>query len=385
MAKIDLTFGKELKKYGAIDFNACYNCGTCTAVCALSDENDSFPREMVRLCALGMQGDLQTSLKPWLCYYCGDCTKYCPQDAKPGELMMSLRRWLTSRYDWTRLSSIFYKSLLGEILGLLVVGILMLITWAYFFGLPTETTATKLSEIVDPEKIHIIDMGVAIILSTLLISFVFNMYYKIIIKDKSVKVPFKLYFTQFGKLIFNFATQWRFSKCETKPESFMSRLKQGKFNYWLIHLLVMTSYVALFLMVMVFIGWFQTDSDSYSWLRLLMAYYTTFGIVAGTSYFIIRRFRKNDEKSKISHGSDWTFLILLFLVAATGFIMHIANYTGAPLIVTFYLYLIHMVITIPMLIIEVPFSKWTHLAYRPVAIYLNEIKLAAKAATAKKK
>ena len=385
MAKIDLTFGKELKKYGAIDFNACYNCGTCTAVCALSDENDSFPREMVRLCALGMQGDLQISLKPWLCYYCGDCTKYCPQDAKPGELMMSLRRWLTSHYDWTRLSSIFYKSLLGEILGLLVVGILMLITWTYFFGLPTETTATKLSEIVDPEKIHIIDMGVAIILSTLLISFVFNMYYKIIIKDKSVKVPFKLYFTQFGKLVFNFATQWRFSKCETKPESFMSRLKQGKFNYWLIHLLVMTSYVALFLMVMVFIGWFQTDSDSYSWFRLLMAYYTTFGIVAGTSYFIIRRFRKNDEKSKISHASDWTFLILLFLVAATGFIMHIANYTGAPLIVIFYLYLIHMVITIPMLIIEVPFSKWTHLAYRPVAIYLNEIKLAAKAASAKKK
>lgn len=385
MAKIDLTFGKELKKYGAIDFNACYNCGTCTAVCALSDEKDSFPREMVRLSVLGLEEDLQSSLKPWLCYYCGDCTKYCPQDAKPGELMMSLRRWLTTRYDWTRLSSIFYKSLLGEILGLLVVGVLMFITWVYFFGLPTETTASMLSELVDPEKIHIIDMGVAIILSTLLISFVLNMHYKIIVKDKSVKVPFVLYFKQLGILIFNFATQWSFSKCDMKKESFLVRLKRGEFNYWLIHLLVMTSYVALFLMVMVFIGWFQTDSDSYSWFRLLMVYYTTFGIVVGSSYFMIRRFRKKDEKSKISHASDWTFLILLFLVAATGFIMHIANFTGAPVIVTFYLYLLHMVITIPMLIIEVPFSKWTHLAYRPVAIYFNEIKTAAKEAAKKKK
>ena len=49
MAKINPAFGKELNKYGAVNFNACYNCGNCTAVCSLSTEDDSFPREMVRL------------------------------------------------------------------------------------------------------------------------------------------------------------------------------------------------------------------------------------------------------------------------------------------------------------------------------------------------
>ena len=56
MAAINPEFGKELNKYGAFDFNACYNCGNCTAVCSLSTEEDSFPREMVRFSVLGMEG-----------------------------------------------------------------------------------------------------------------------------------------------------------------------------------------------------------------------------------------------------------------------------------------------------------------------------------------
>jgi heterodisulfide reductase subunit C len=94
MTAINTDFGKDLSKYGAFDFNACYNCGTCTAVCTLSTDEDSFPREMQRFSVLGLEDDLKGSLKPWLCYYCGQCTTYCPQNANPGELMMSLRRWL---------------------------------------------------------------------------------------------------------------------------------------------------------------------------------------------------------------------------------------------------------------------------------------------------
>jgi hypothetical protein len=32
-----------------------------------------------------------------------------------------------------------------------------------------------------------------------------------------------------------------------------------------------------------------------------------------------------------------------------------------------------------MLVVEVPFSKWSHLAYRPFAIYFAHLKRAAKA------
>jgi heterodisulfide reductase subunit C len=51
----------------------------------------SFPREMVRFSVVGDEDAIKASLKPWLCYYCGECTTSCPREAKPGELMMSLR------------------------------------------------------------------------------------------------------------------------------------------------------------------------------------------------------------------------------------------------------------------------------------------------------
>ena len=59
---------------------------------------------------MGLKGPLESSVEPWLCYYCGDCTKTCPRDANPGELMMSLRRYLTSLYDWTGFARKFYTS-----------------------------------------------------------------------------------------------------------------------------------------------------------------------------------------------------------------------------------------------------------------------------------
>ncbi len=61
--KINPKFKDELKKYGAVNMSACYNCGTCTAVCSLSSTEESFPpREMIRLSALGIENEIKSSL-----------------------------------------------------------------------------------------------------------------------------------------------------------------------------------------------------------------------------------------------------------------------------------------------------------------------------------
>jgi hypothetical protein len=44
-------------------------------------------------------------------------------------------------------------------------------------------------------------------------------------------------------------------------------------------------------------------------------------------------------------------------------------------------YLVHMMGVVPMLVVEVPFSKWSHLAYRPLAMYFA--RLQAEALTAR--
>ncbi|MCD6332288.1 MAG: hypothetical protein J7L89_03350 [Bacteroidales bacterium] len=201
----------------------------------------------------------------------------------------------------------------------------------------------------------------------------------VILKNKTIKVPLKLYFTEFWALIFNFVSQWRFSDCETEVQSFWKKLRTGKYNYWIVHWFLMSGYVLLFTMIVIFLEWFQTDEIHPWWHpQRLFGYYATFGLIFGTIYFTIHRIKKDKENSKHSHITDWTFLVLLFLAAVTGILMHISRINQAPLLVTYYLYVFHLMIVVPMLCIEVPFSKWSHLAYRPFAVYFNNIKRAAQ-------
>jgi hypothetical protein len=41
---------------------------------------------------------------------------------------------------------------------------------------------------------------------------------------------------------------------------------------------------------------------------------------------------------------------------------------------TYVLYVVHLMIAVPMLVLEVPFAKWAHLAFRPVVIFLTAVK-----------
>ena len=37
-------------------------------------------------------------------------------------------------------------------------------------------------------------------------------------------------------------------------------------------------------------------------------------------------------------------------------------------------YVVHMMGVVPMLVLEVPFSKWSHMAYRPLAMYFSAVR-----------
>ena len=379
MSKINANFATEIKEFGGVNFNACYNCGTCTAVCSLSTEENSFPREMIRYSILGIEDDIQSSLKPWLCYYCGECSESCPRQANPGELMMSLRRYLTSKYDWTGLAHKLYTSKVWEFGTIFFLAAIILVLFIFFHGpMTTELTSeggVQLNTFAPWKMIEIGDWIMAGLLSFFLISNIFNMYLKIIRSNKNLKIPFKLYFTEFWKLIVHFASQWQFSKCDQLE----TKKKVNFSTYWIVHLLLMSSYSLMLIMIIVFLGWFQTD-NIYEWWhpQRLLGYYSTFGLTVGIIYFSIARIKKNQEKSKHSHITDWTFLVLLFLTTISGILVHIFRIYGLPFS-TYYMYVFHLMVLFPMLMIEVPFSKWSHLAYRPIAIYFfNLIETAKK-------
>ncbi len=379
MATINPDFAIDLKEYGVQDLNTCYNCGNCTAVCSLSTEDNSFPREMVRLSVLGLENEIQTSLTPWLCYYCGECSETCPQKTDPGELMMTLRRYLTAKYDWTGLGHKLYTSKIWEFGTIIFLAAIILVLFIFYHGpMTTELTAdggVKLNTFAPWKTIEIGDWIMGGFLAFFLLTNVFNMFLKIIVRNKSVKVPFKLYFTEFWKLILHFATQKEFSKCDTEIKDTKPKLN----TYWVIHWILMSSYSLMLIMIVVFLGWFQTE-EIYEWWhpQRLLGYYCTIGLTIGIVYFFVTRIKKSSEKSKHSHVTDWTFLVLLFLTTITGILVHIFRIYGM-VYPTYYIYVFHLMVLFPMLMIEVPFSKWSHLAYRPFAIYFsNVIKAAAK-------
>jgi hypothetical protein len=54
-------------------------------------------------------------------------------------------------------------------------------------------------------------------------------------------------------------------------------------------------------------------------------------------------------------------------------LVHIFRYMGLPL-ATYYTYAVHLVIAVAMLVIEVPFGKWAHLLYRPLAVFFQKVR-----------
>ncbi|MBT6321852.1 MAG: 4Fe-4S ferredoxin, partial [Anaerolineae bacterium] len=141
------------------------------------------------------------------------------------------------------------------------------------------------------------------------------------------------------------------------------------------HFLLVSGYGLMLVMIIFFLSWFQTDNiyPIYHPQRWL-GYYATIVLLWGAGYALWGRTKKGIQAHRFSHASDWIFPVLLFAVALTGILLHIFRYMGLPL-PTYYIYIIHMAFTAPMLILEVPFGKWAHLYYRPLAIYFKAVKV----------
>jgi len=377
--RVNPDFINELKQFGvAEEWNACFHCGNCTAICPLTEQGFLFPRRGIRFMQMGLKKKLATQVDPWLCYYCGECSDTCPRDANPGELMMTLRRYLTSIYDWTGLSKKFYTTKWWELGFILLIAVLIIALFLIY--LPLKSNASQLVndsggvminslvEGIGPDQfVRIIEYGdwiMAFVVALLLISNIFNMFWKVILKDNSVKIPLNTYFTEFWRLVYNFLTQAKFSKCDDR-------------TYWVGHLLLMTGYSIMFALIVVILPLFQIEEIKpwYHWQRLV-GYYATFGIMFFLTSVVIGRLKKKDTKLKFSHPSDWIFIIMLGLTTITGILVHVFRLNGM-VTATYYMYIVHLAVLVPMILVEVPFSKWSHLAYRPFAVYFSKLKKAA--------
>jgi Fe-S oxidoreductase len=363
---IDSNLASEVAKFGAGEFDsgACMQCGTC-AICPLSEGTNSFPRKIMRYIQMGLKGKLLEAPEPWLCYYCGDCIKDCPRQANPAEAMMATRRYLTAEYDWTGLAKRFYLSEKWEIGALVGVGLFVIMLFALFHG-PVVTERVEVNTFAPVEWIEIGDLTLAGLLTLFLLSNAYRMF-RLVMGD--TKAPLSMYVQEAKTFILHFLTQRRWRECGDDR------------SRWLKHFLLVTGYLTMMALVIVFIRWFQTDEIHPIWHPTrLLGYYATIVLLAIPVEMMLSRRKKQEAIHQYSHFSDWLFLILLFATALTGILMHIFRLAGLP-VTTYISYVVHLAIAVPMLAVEVPFGKWSHLFYRPLALFLTSVKKRAREAT----
>jgi ferredoxin len=371
-ARVDQGLLPELKRYGTANVEACFNCGNCTAICPLTSDGHAFPRGMIRLIQVGLKDRILASTDPWLCYYCGECSVTCPRQAEPAETMMTLRRWQTAQYDTSGHSAKFYRSERAMFISILrgVLLNLSLLLLFYVFGLARLVTDRVELNTVFPVMwvwavvlIHFAYLGMRVFLNML------NMGRHILGKElQEKKIPLSIYFIEFKSFVLHFLTQKRWKDCgeDEKTE-------------WLKHLLFMSGYGVMLLLIVPLLWWFQTDNlyPIYHPQRWL-GYYATIVLIVFSIDFLWARANKSQERHKFSHPSDWLFPAFILTGAVTGILIHIFRYLGASNPVwawpTYIIYVIHVLSMAAMLDTEVGIGKWMHMMYRPLAIYLDAVK-----------
>jgi ferredoxin len=365
--RVDTSLLGEIEEYGAVNVQACFNCGNCTAICPLTSSGHPFPRNVIRMLQMGMRDRLLQSTDPWQCYYCGECTQTCPRQAEPAETMMAARRWLTAQYDRSGHGAKLYTS---EKTVALTILKLSLITLGLFVGyhaltgfgnIPAEhTSLNSFAPVMLVWALVLIHFAM---LGARAAANIVRMARLVLGTDlENGKLPLSVYIQELPTLITHFFTQRRWRDCGEDH------------SRWWKHLLMASGYLTMLLLVVALLGWFQTDNlyPIYHPQRWL-GYYATIVLLYGSVEALIGRYRRKEEVHRYSHPTDWLFPTFILVGAVTGILVHIFRYLNWPY-PTYGMYLVHVMAMVAMLDTEVGIGKWTHLLYRPLALYLAGVK-----------
>jgi heterodisulfide reductase subunit C len=84
----------EIKAHTGVNANRCYQCGKCSAGCAVNEEMDFPPSVVMRMLQTGEEecyNELLHSQTIWLCVSCQNCVTRCPMAIDIPRLMDYLR------------------------------------------------------------------------------------------------------------------------------------------------------------------------------------------------------------------------------------------------------------------------------------------------------
>jgi ferredoxin len=378
--RVDPTLLYELKEYGAVGIEKCFNCGNCTAVCSLASNEAQFPRRIIRMAQLGMRDQLLGSKELWLCYNCAECSETCPKQAEPANFMAAARCYAITHYDPLGLGKLFCRvPLLGGL-----IAVLMVLFFGAFMYTQRETMSTeslKLFNFIPYEFIHTAGIVAMVLISLASLLAILNMISRMArANDISVKNFLD------GSRMNWFAALWdavgvqslgqkRYrEECDT-PEN----AKVWYLSKWFVHAATMWGFLGLLFATALnylldIVGLKPTGAAVPIWyptrfIGTLSGLLFTYGV----SVLLVKRWRAADKAHSYSRPSDWIFLTLLWFSGITGFIIEIALYLPHPPIWGYWMFLFHVSVSMTLLLL-LPFTKFAHSLYRIIALYFHALR-----------
>jgi ferredoxin len=363
---VDPDFQTVLASFGGGNVINCFNCGNCTAVCALSEGNTPFPRKLIRYAQLGLKEKLVQSPEPWLCYSCGECSATCPRDARPAETMAALRRYAIASFDSTGLARRMYQSSAVTLaVTLLLAGVLASLLVSLQ---PAQPVHGWIFGLVPYEVVHKLGMAIFGLLAIVAVAGSIGLirnYRRSLDGQSPLRVlpwPERLrVLRQLGQEIL---TMKRHATCDEEEAPTPWYLTPRA-----IHYSVMAGFLGLFAasgLDFIFIyflgwGWFPPARVLGTISGLLMLY--------GVTVSLYQRYRGKATYLTSSTLSDWWLLAFLLVLAVTGFWLETAVLFGWAGGLNDTVLLIHTTMAME-LVLLVMVTKLAHVFYRPLALGL---------------
>jgi ferredoxin len=365
----------DLKRYGNVSIEQCFNCGNCTAICPLSTDSESFPRRMIRYAQLGLSDRLISSKELWMCYACGECTQTCPRQANPGDFMAAARRYAISRYDRSGLAKLLLSSPLSSLLVL--IGLAAAIALFLFSGHgDMALDSLRLFDFIPAALIH--DLGMAV-MGIVFIGGLMGAAQMVWRVAKANGFAAGTRLNWLGALWTSVGVealgQRRYRQdCETPQEQPRWFLRK-----WFIHASMMWGFLGLLGATILdysldMLGLKPTGTPVPIWYPIrILGSLAGLLLVYGVTVAMARRARKADSATKNSNLSDWSFLTMMWIAAVTGFVLEVSLYLPQPPVWGYWMLLVHVVLAMELVLLA-PFTKFAHAFYRTVALYMVSLK-----------
>ena len=378
----DLDFIKAMKEAGGDTLKQCYQCATCSVACPLSTDDKPFPRKEMILAQWGLKDKLLSDPNIFLCHHCGDCSAMCPRGAKPGDVLSAIRAYAYRSLGWPKGLAELCSSVknLPILIGIPAVAIFILwlisggmhipageqfarVGYTHFFGHWDFRWLSKNVLFID--IIMLTAVGIAI---TSVYKGISKLWQGMQASVGATEVPYRPSVPQFIKMFLwpalkEILQHDRFKKCTENTD----RIKGHQpLMYAFIGLFIVTLY-SMFTqdVIGIFIPSMHGPISMWNPIKVL-ANVSAVAMIVGLGILWMNRTKMEASGKAVNTFYDWFIIWIMMGVGVTGLAAELLRLVGIPSLgyVVYYLHLI----SVDMLFLYMPYTKFAHLVYRTFAM-----------------